>query len=220
MINIQLPANIHCNVKPFVICIHGTIDHHTYLQCRKDFELALRVPIPYLFLKIDSPGGKTKPGFKIGELIQNAKKRKKVITIGYRVHSMASYLFALGDIRYIDKERGSILIHDIIVSTRRDRRQKASVLFEEIKDHVLNAELIFTTISLACGKDKHFIKNKLDETNNTNIIWSPEDAFLYGFCHYLHVPTIEYIVTDKVLIDGGTPLYQSSLKMSRLHTLF
>jgi len=212
--NIQLPSNIECSIRPFIVNIQGVINQQTFLQCKKDFTKALRIPIPYLFIKIDSPGGDTQPGFKIGSLIQDAKHTKQIITIGYKVHSLASYLFALGDVRYIDKESGSIMIHDVICSAD-NIHKKASVLFQEVKGLVQQADHIFETISVACGKNKQFIKNKLKEINNANMKWTPEEAQAYGFCHHVHVPTIDYIVSDKVLIDGGHP-HSTSLRIRSL----
>ena len=212
--NIQIPPNLQCRVRPFIVNIQGAINHQTYLQCVKDFKRALRIPIPYLFIKIDSPGGDTQPGFKIGSLIQDAKHTKRVITIGYKVHSLASYLFSLGDVRYIDKESGSIMIHDVICSAA-NVHKKASVLLQEVKGLVQQANHIFETISVACGKNKQFIQDKLNKINNANMVWTPEEAQSYGFCHHVHVPSIDYIVSDKVLIDGGAP-YTSTLLIRSL----
>ena len=210
----KIPAHIEIKEKPEVFEFKDRITEETYHAFEKGVQKRRG---GMTILVFDSVGGEIHWGFKCGELIekyQRAPYNRHFIGIGYNVSSMAVYLYAKCNVRYMSPE-GRIMIHDVICQADH-LKKKASDLLQEVKNLCLAAEQIYAAISQACSKPKNYIHGLMKEIGNANMYWNVEKAMEHGFVQYDYIPIITYEVTEKWSMRSSDPVGNLPLGMKFL----
>ena len=203
----KIPKYISINGKPQAFEFKEPISEKTYHEFQAMLSERCLRKTP-LLLVFDCAGGEIKWGFKCGELIEKYQRepyKRKFIGIGYNVSSMAVYLYAKCDERYLSPD-GRIMIHDVICQADHIKK-KATDLLQEVKALCNAAEHIYVCISRACQKPENYIHGIMKEIGNANLYWDGETAMEHGFVHYNYVPLFTYEVTEKWSESGPKSEY-------------